>query len=212
VGLRSPPLTSVSRSVDWESIEREYRAGLQSVRQIAKRAGITHRSVQKKAEKQGWVRDLGARIRQEADAKVAREAVANSVAARAEQVATECDIVTAESNVQVAIRLRQRTDIRSGIEIVQRMLAELGAQTVKADELEAWALLAAKDQSAGDEKALAKGVDAFLKMVNLPTRIAGIQKLAEALKTLIALERQAFGIEAGSDRPQSLGEFLDSLP
>lgn len=51
-------------SLDWESIESEYRCGIKSIREIARDHGCSDKAIRKKASQEGWVRDLTARIRQ----------------------------------------------------------------------------------------------------------------------------------------------------
>lgn len=46
------------KTIDWEAIERDYRAGLKTLRQIADEHSITHAAVNKRAKIQGWSRDL----------------------------------------------------------------------------------------------------------------------------------------------------------
>ena len=48
---------------DWERIEADYRAGLLSVREIAASQGITHGAINKRAKRDGWERDLSAKIK-----------------------------------------------------------------------------------------------------------------------------------------------------
>ena len=43
-------------STDWEAIERDYRAGAKSVREIAKAHSVSDTAIRKKATAQGWVR------------------------------------------------------------------------------------------------------------------------------------------------------------
>lgn len=44
-------------SVDWELIEKEYRVGSKTIRQIAKDHCVSHTAVQKRASRGGWVRE-----------------------------------------------------------------------------------------------------------------------------------------------------------
>ena len=62
----------MTKTVDWVAIEADYRAGIKSVRAISAAHGITHRAIQKRAERAGWERDLAERIRAKAQAQVAR--------------------------------------------------------------------------------------------------------------------------------------------
>lgn len=43
---------------DWEAIEREYRLGQYSLREIAKRHGVGHQSILRRAAKWGWTQDM----------------------------------------------------------------------------------------------------------------------------------------------------------
>jgi len=61
------------KAVDWESVEREYRAGIRSLRDIAGEVGVSEGAVRKRAKAEGWERDLSARITSKA--KVALAAV-----------------------------------------------------------------------------------------------------------------------------------------
>ena len=48
--------------VDWEKIEGDYRAGVKTLREIAEERGITHGAINKRAKRDGWTRDLTAKI------------------------------------------------------------------------------------------------------------------------------------------------------
>ena len=43
---------------DWEAIESAYRAGSLSVRAIGEKHGVNHATILKRANKEGWQRDL----------------------------------------------------------------------------------------------------------------------------------------------------------
>ncbi len=58
------------RQIDWERIEADYRAGLLSLREIAAaNPGVSHVSISKHAKRDGWIRDLSAKINAKAEAK-----------------------------------------------------------------------------------------------------------------------------------------------
>lgn len=62
---------SRKRAVDWEAIERDYRAGIKTLRQIAEEHEITHGAVNKRAKAGGWVRGLKAAVSAGDDRSVA---------------------------------------------------------------------------------------------------------------------------------------------
>lgn len=49
--------------VDWETVEREYRAGIKSLMVIGKEHGVSDAGILKRARKAGWMREPGWRIR-----------------------------------------------------------------------------------------------------------------------------------------------------
>ena len=51
-----------TKAVDWERIELDYRAGIKTLRQIAEENGISHVAINKRAKRDGWTRDLSAKI------------------------------------------------------------------------------------------------------------------------------------------------------
>jgi len=51
------------KPVDWEAIEREYRAGQLSVREIARIHGVHHTTITAKAKRGGWIQDKSETIR-----------------------------------------------------------------------------------------------------------------------------------------------------
>lgn len=85
---RNPP--------DWEAIEREYRAGSLSIRQIAVDYGVTHGGIRRRATKDGWSRDLTEKVKQAVQQRVVSSAV--SIPPSRESVDTERDIIAAAAD------------------------------------------------------------------------------------------------------------------
>ena len=47
-------------TIDWEAVERDYRAGILSVREIGAKCGCTHTAINKRAKRDGWERERAA--------------------------------------------------------------------------------------------------------------------------------------------------------
>jgi len=58
------------KQIDWEAIEREYRAGQLSIREIARQHEISDPAILRRAKKEGWERDLSEKVRQKVNAKL----------------------------------------------------------------------------------------------------------------------------------------------
>lgn len=181
---------ATARTPDWEGIERDYRAGVKSLRQIADEHGISHGAVNKRAKRDGWERNLSERIQAKADALVSKAAVSTQVST--ETVVTERAIVEANATAIVQVRLAHRQDIQRSRVLTMRLLAELESETNPTilDALnELGDLMRAEDKSGQD-----KLNDLYRKVISLPGRVKSMKDLGDTLRTLVGLERQAFGI------------------
>lgn len=174
---------------DWERIEADYRAGLLSVREIAAAQGISHTAIQKRAKSEGWERDLGKRIQAKAEALVAKREVASQVATET-KAATDAVIVEANAQVIANIRLAHRKDISRARSIAMNLLGELEVETDNLALFEELGEILRSD----DEKGQDKRNDVYRKVISGATRVDSMKKLAETLKTLIGLEREAYGV------------------
>lgn len=191
---------------DWERIEQLYRAGLLSVREIAASSGVSHVAIQKRAKRDGWVRDLAAKIKAKADSLVTRDTVTSVVTT--EQAVTERGIVEANAQVIANIRIGHRTDIGRSRRLANKLLDELEGLTDNRDLFDRLGELL-RDE---DDKGQDKRNDLYMKVIDLPARTKTMKELAETLKNLIALERQAYDVGAekqGDDRSQLTEEELD---
>jgi hypothetical protein len=178
-------MAAEKKAPDWERIEHDYRAGILSLREIAKDAGITEGAVRKRAKRDGWERDLAAKIQAKADALVRKAEVRGQYAA-----ATERDIIEANAERIAQVRGEHRADITRMRALVLRLLAECEAE---AGDPALFAELGDILRSA-DENGTDRLNDAYHKAIALPTRIKSVKELADTLKTLVALEREAYDI------------------
>ena len=199
---KKAPVTDVAgakdkATPDWERIEADYRAGLLSVREIASANGVSHVAISKRAKRDGWERDLGAKIKAKADALVTKAEVTKEVTS--EQLVTERRIVEANAQVIAEVRVTHRRDIARARSLAMKLLDELEVQTDNIGLLEQL------------ETALAGegGPDGLLRVLQRVTstsgRIDSAKKLAEAMKVLISMEREAYGI-ADAAKGDSPGE------
>ena len=191
---------------DWERIEQLYRAGLLSIREIAASCGVSHVAIQKRAKRDGWVRDLAAKIKAKADSLVTRDTV-TSVFTK-EQAVTERGIVEANAQVIANVRIAHRTDIGRSRRLANKLLDELEGLTDNRHLFEQLGDLLRSE----DDKGQDKRNDLYMKVIDLPSRSKTMKELAETLKNLIALERQAYDVGAekpGDDRSQLTEEELD---
>ena len=195
---------------DWERIELDYRAGVRSLREIAGEHGISHVAINKRAKRDGWSRDLSAKIQAKADELVTKELVTTPVTT--ENRISEREVVDANAQAIVQVRMTHRKDIARSRNIVMAMMAELEA-TCGAENAELLTRLGEMMRSP-DEYRRDKLNDLYQAVASLPGRAKTMKDLASSLVSLIDKERDAFNIGAktpNGDEGAATGASLRDL-
>lgn len=175
--------------IDWEAIERDYRAGQLSMREIAAKHKVAPSSVMRRSEKHGWTQDLTTAVQTRTKAKLLAHAKperteqsnatpAESAQRNAQQAEQAVEVAAAAN---VAVILSHRESIAKVRALVDGMLGELVPPE--------------------DAKG-AKGVEPLAKRAPI------VKQLAETLRIQISLERQAFNI---TDSAQDVTDPLNAL-
>lgn len=179
---------------DWERIESDYRAGVLSLREIAEGSGVSHVTIAKRAKREGWERDIAAKAQAKADALVNRAEVNNRV--NSEKPVNEKLLIEATAQVIADVRLQHRGDIAKARRLSMTLLAELESQTGSLELLEQLGELLRSEDDRGQDRLN----DLYHKIIATPSRIDGVKKLSDALKNLIGLEREAYGLNAVAEQ------------
>lgn len=195
----TPPSKKAPKpAVDWAALEPHYRAGIRSLKEIGEEFGVSDAGIIKHAGKNGWTRDLTAKIRAKAEAKVSAAAVSPEVSNANRQ--RESVIVEAAATTMFNVRMAHRKDIARSKSLFNVLIGELEVtsnpegqglieslmdvlRTPDDDENEEQKKLRRKRQS-----------DALAKVLAIPERVDTFKRLMETLDRLTQLERQAFGI------------------
>ena len=190
------------KQVDWESVERDYSAGLLSLREIGDKHGVTEGAIRKRAKKEEWIRDLTAKIAKKSDDLVRKEMVRSEV--RSEKAVSEKEIIEVNAQAIVNIKLAHRGDIRKSKNIVNALFDELELTTDNRELFEQLGELLRQESESGQDKLN----DIYKKCISMPQRIDGVKKLTDALKTMIGLEREAYDIQS---TPTPIDNAVSSL-
>lgn len=176
---------------DWERIEAQYRTGVMSLREIAALHHLTEGAIRKRAKRDDWTRDLAAKVQAKADELVRREEVRTKV--RSEGIAySEKEAVAIGAIVVAEIKLAHKSSIARMRAVVESMLTELEAESGDPELFrELGEFLRSEDETASDKRN-----EVYRRAISNASRIDSMKKLAETLKTLIGLEREAHGIAA----------------
>ncbi len=189
--------TTGRKRVDYDRIEPGWRAGILSPHQLAalytEETGqsVSHAAILKHFRKHGIPRDLSAKIRAKSDAQVTAALVTNEVTA--ETLKRDRQIVDSGADALTVVRLTQRKDIQRSRAVSMALLEELEAM-VGRDTVELMSQLGElmrKENDRGTDRLN----DLYHKIISLPERAKTMKDLGESLRVLVALERQAFGLD-----------------
>jgi hypothetical protein len=191
------------RKIDWERIEPDWRIGIKSVLQIAADyeaatgQKVSHTAINKHFKQLKVPRDLSAKVQAKAKAMVSAAMVSGKVST--ETTVSDAKLINEGAEVVANVLLSQRTDIQRNRKLAMSLLGELEQTTTNLDLFEQLGELL----HAPDEKGQDKRNEIYSKVISMASRIDGVKKLAETLKVLIGLERQAFGLkdDADGDKP-----------
>lgn len=156
--------------IDWEAVERDYRLGQLSVREIARRHEIEASTITRRAKKESWVRDFSEEVKART-----RAGLVDIAKQQAQQHATDSNTALRDGiEIAVETNLRVLREHQAGIRGNAERLARL---TEKFDTLA---------DSAADLMDMTKAASSF-------------ESLVRAQKTLVALEREALNIDSGNE-------------
>lgn len=112
---------SADNPIDWELIEKEYRLGQFTLRQLAATHKVQASAISRRAKKEGWVQDKSAQVKALSDNQLL---VSNTREATAKATPTREDIEVA-ATTRTNVILDSRKDIGRAMRITTGMLEEL---------------------------------------------------------------------------------------
>lgn len=194
---------------DWSAIKHDYQTGVMSMATIGAKHGVSKEAVRKRAEKEGWDRDLTAAVKRATARRLAARAsgkVAGKVAAnRAEQEQADADIVDGYAQQCAEVVESHRKDITYARQHVADMsiMARQHSQQIEPAVAEL-ALQRAQLVAEQSGRKLKKGekratlyTQAYLLGVRLDfadKAAAVTAKLVGSIEKLIKLEREAYSL------------------
>lgn len=175
--------------LDWEVIEREYRAGQLSIRELARQHGCTDGAIRKRAKAEGWQRNLASEVRKRVREKLVRTHV---------RTCRDADIIeeVAERGAQAVTLMR--ADIARLRELEQTLIAELVDKNKPPQKT--WV-----GQFQG-------AVVTQTMELTVSERSAAAANLAQVVHKRIALERQALNLDDDEAGAEIAEKILAKLP
>ncbi len=207
-----PEAPTTRRQIDWDAVERDWRLGKFTSRELAEKYRVSHTAINKKARDNAWVQDLTDQIRQATNARLTTELVSSEVA-NGFQAVSETVLVAAEINTRVILSHRQ--GLNQIAEVKRQLLRQIGQAAESLPELtDIIEMVRSPDENGND-----RVNDALRKAMGRSALVDDLKKLADVDEKVRKGEREAFGIESLDSAPDTLKktkrlvvEFVDVEP
>lgn len=184
--------TTKKRTVDWEAVERDFRTAKFTLRELGEKHQVTHTTIGRRAEREGWSKDLQQAIRQATNAKLIAETVQQKCTT-AQQDATEAVIAAAEINAHVI--LKHRAGLRRLGDVKDVLIDQIEQAAKNLPNLAELIEMVRQPDDNGVDKAN----DALRRAMSRSGLVDDLKKLAEIDERVRKGEREAFAIGADSD-------------
>ncbi len=170
--------------IDWEAVERDYRTGKHTLRELEAQHYVSYAEISRKAKKLGWTKDLREVIKQATNAALLRESITT-----AQKDVTETILVAAEIGKYVI--LGHRTGLNRLTEVKIKLLAQI-EQAVEnmVDLAEVIDMVRNPDKQGMD-----RANDALRKAMERGALVDDLKKLADVDEKVRKGEREAFSLD-----------------
>jgi hypothetical protein len=182
------------KKVDWDAVERDYRTGKFTLRELEAKHGVDNAQIARRKKKDGWTQDLSTAVRQATNAMLMTEIVSKEVS-DAQQSVSKTVIAAAEVNKQVV--LGHRTNLKRITAVAGTLMSQIEQAALQMPEL-AEVIEMVRNP---DENGVDKANDAMRKAMARSALVDDLKKLAEINERVIKGERQAFGLDEGQGDP-----------
>ena len=179
--------------VDWESVGREYRIGVRSLKDIGGEFHVSDAGIIKRAKKEGWTRNLSAKIQAKAETLVSEREVSAEVSSQTKLA--ERMVVDVNAQMLADKIINQREDIRRSRATVQRLWAIVDAKLDHPKEFERIGEILRSEDEFGQDKLN----DMYRAAISIPQQVKNVKLLCDALKVLVELERKVLKLDTLPD-------------
>lgn len=159
--------------IDWEAVERDYRAGVQTIIAIGKAHGVSDSQIRAKAKSSAWQRDLSAAIEARTQAKISTIDVQELINQSAEQSA-------GKSATLIRNAIEQASDVAAGIIIKHRSSLRLE-----------------HERALSIEALLDNAMSSAVEVKDINTVAQTFKMLVDSKSKLRDQERVVFGLDKG---------------
>lgn len=175
--------------VDWQAVERDYRTGQFTLRELEAKHGANNATISRRAAKHEWTQDLTEAIKQATNSALI-ESILTEEGSKAQQNAATVVLAAAEVNKGVILGHRHGLRRITGIKSVLLDQIEQAAENLP--ELTEIIEMARKPDENGKDAVN----DALRKAMSRSALVDDLKKLADVDEKVRKGEREAFSLDA----------------
>jgi len=180
--------TPKKRKTDWEAVERDYRTGKFTLRELGEKHGANHSLIGRNARDRGWTQDLAVAITQATNAALVNELVSTEVHKSTQKVHTT---VQAAAELNKNVILGHRTGLNKLTTIKAKLLSQIEQAADNMAELTDIIEMARNP----DENGMDRVNDALKKAMGRSSLVDDLKKLSDIDEKVRKGEREAFGLD-----------------
>lgn len=185
------------RRTDWDAVERDYRTGRFTLRELETKYEVNNSTISRRADKHGWTQDLSTAIKQATNAKLIQSIVA-AECSKAQQNAADTVLAAAEVNKQVI--LGHRAGLLELTSVKRTLLGQIQQAAALLPDLAEVIEMVRQPDGNGIDRAN----DALRKAMSRSALVDDLKKLADVDEKVRKGEREAFGLDDGG-KPENEG-------
>jgi hypothetical protein len=194
------------RNTDWDAVERDYRTGKFTLRELAEKYSVAHQTVDGHIKRKGWTQDLSDVIRQATNTRLVDELVSNE----ADKNRQDADsVIGAAVEVNVRVIMGHRAGLSRLSRVKDLLLNQVEQQAANLPELsEIIEIVRSPDENGRD-----RANDMLRRAMERSTLVDDLKKLAEIDERVRKGEREAFSLNAVTPASEgdSMAAFLADL-
>ena len=204
----------MSKRIDYDSIEPDWRAGIKSPEQLAKdyhertRQKISRPAILKHFKIAGIPRDLTKKIQESADRKVQlAQAKVSDLELKLQRKLTEQEIVEENAKTQADVRNEHSYRSTDNRHLLESMIDELKLQNIYQEDLSKLGELMLNSDVSFD-----KLNEVYHKIISFPGRVDSVKKLMESWAKIVDTERKVYAIDTmPSDPGDRIGKIIHEI-
>lgn len=196
---------SAENAIDWDAIERAFRPGKKTIKQLASEYGVQASSISRRIKQYGWVADKSENVDAVTNALLIQNASGN-----ANPNATPSDLeIKAAAQANADVVLKHRKDLARIARLRDNLIGEIEVITDNLELFRQLGELLDKSTTDKDGKKIQDRMNAIYKrVIDMSERIDNAKKIAEIDERVRKGEREAFGIDKSEN---DKGNAVDAL-